>query len=112
MVTAEYRVGDMSVARSFYGKLFGRAPDFEASPTFVEWEVVPGYWLQLRETDEGGFAGPVRFRVDDIDAERLRLIDELDVDIDDVTRVKGVVAFCTFHDPFGNSLGILQDLAR
>jgi len=112
MVTAEYRVTDMGLARAFYGRLFGRGPDFEASPGFVEWEVVPGYSLQLRETAEIRTSGPVRFRVDDIDAERARLADELGVEIDAVTTVDGVVAFCTFHDPFGNPLGLLQDLAR
>jgi len=112
MVTAEYRVSDMARAREFYGRLFGRAPDFEASPTFIEWEVVPGYWLQLRETEERGHAGPVRFRVDDIETERARLTAELGVEIDAVKRVEGVVAFCTFFDPFGNPLGILEDLAR
>ena len=112
MVTAEYRVTDMAQARDFYGMLFGRDPDFEASSIFVEWEVVPGYWLQLRQTDRVSCAGPVRFRVDDVEAERARLMDELGVEIDAVTRVEGVVAFCTFPDPFGNPLGLLQDLAR
>jgi|AP12_2_1047962.scaffolds.fasta_scaffold17301_2 catechol 2,3-dioxygenase-like lactoylglutathione lyase family enzyme len=112
MVTAEYHVADMALAREFYGKLLGRGPDFEASPGFVEWEVLPGYWLQLRETDKVESAGPVRFRVDDIEAERRRLADELGVEIDAVKRIDGVVAYCTFHDPFGNPLGILQDLAR
>ncbi len=112
MVTAEYHVTDIKAARLFYGRLLGRGPDFEASPSFVEWEVVPGYWLQLRETDKVHAAGPLRLRVDDIEAERQRLIDDLSVDVDDIKRVEGVVAFCTFHDPFGNPLGILQDLAR
>ncbi len=36
MVTAEYHVTDIESARSFYAKLLGRGPDFEASPTFVD----------------------------------------------------------------------------
>ncbi len=66
----------------------------------------------MRETDKVHAAGPLRLRVDDIEAERQRPIDDLSVDVDDIKRVEGVVAFCTFHDPFGNPLGILQDLAR
>ena len=112
MVTAEYHVADMTRAREFYGRLFGRGPDFEASPNFIEWDVVPGYWLQLRETAEVRAAGPDRFRVDDIDTERTHLMAELGVELDDVKRVEGVVAFCSFRDPFGNPLGILEDLAR
>jgi len=111
MITAEYRVRDMACALDFCGALFGRGPDFRASDTFVEWELVPGSWFQIRETPETGTAGPLRWRVDDVEAERQRLIETHGLAIDPVTRVEGVVAYCTFTDPFGNPLGLLQDLA-
>lgn len=112
MITAQYRVTDMALAETFYTRLIGRGPDFRASPTFLEWELIPGYWLQLSGHAEFGSGGPLRWRVDDIVAGRAELIVEHGLDVGEIGRLEGVVAYCNFEDPFGNPLGIFQDLAR
>ena len=51
----------------------------------------------------------VRVGVEDIDAERRRLLD-LAVAVEDTERVEGVIAFCDFADPDGNRLSLYEVL--
>ena len=48
LVTVRYAVSDIDVAEAFYERLLGREPDVRMGEDFVEWEVVPGFWLQLQ----------------------------------------------------------------
>ena len=56
--------------------------------------------------------GPVRFEVEDIEMERERLRDALEAEISEIERVESLAAWCNFPDPFGNRLGLFQDLSR
>jgi len=108
MVTAQYAVDDIDVAEAFYERLLGREPDVRMGEDFIEWEVVPGFWLQLREGLEAGCAGPVRFAVPDIEAARAFLDDAFSIEAGPVVRVDATLSTCDFADPFGNPLGFLQ----
>ena len=46
----------------------------------MEWELVPGCWLQLAEGEPMAGSGPLRLGVCDIDKERHRVIAELNVE--------------------------------
>ena len=49
--------------------------------------------------------------VADVAAERERIHDALGVAVSEIERIEGVAAWCTFEDPFGNRLGLFEDLA-
>jgi catechol 2,3-dioxygenase-like lactoylglutathione lyase family enzyme len=108
-VTLVVGVTGMDEALSFYGRLFGRAPDFVLEDDFQEYEVVPGMWYQLTTRVPPGRGRRVRFGVADIGSERQALIDQ-GIEVTEVAGKAGVVAWCEFKDPFGNPLGYFQDL--
>ncbi|HXY44221.1 MAG TPA: hypothetical protein VEH29_08535 [Acidimicrobiales bacterium] len=103
-------VDDMTEALSFYGRLFGRPPDFVLEEDFQEYEVVPGMWYQLTTRVPPGRGRRVRFGVADMAAERQALLEQ-GIEVSGITGKPGVVAWCQFRDPFGNPLGFFQDLA-
>ena len=103
-------VADMAEALRFYGQLFGRPPDFVLEEDFQEYEVVPGMWYQLTTRVAPGRARRVRFGVADIAAARRSLIEQ-GIEVSEITGKPSVVAWCQFRDPFGNPLGLFQDLA-
>ncbi len=108
MVTVRYAVSDIDVAEAFYERLLGREPDVRMGEDFVEWEVVPGFWLQLQERLEAGHAGPLRFAVNDIEVARAFLDEAFGIEAGPAVRVDATLSTCDFFDPFGNPLGFLQ----
>lgn len=111
-VTNQVKVNDFREGRDWYVKLLGRLPDFMASDDFHEWEIVPGSWLQVAEGNPQTGNGPIRFGVTNLQQERERLTQELDVQVSEIEKVEGVVAWVNFTDPFGNKLGFFQDLSE
>ena len=107
--TVEFRVPDFRAGVEFYSRLFGRRPDFEPHRDFVEWEAFDTFWFQLGE-GEARPAHPLRFRVEDIDAEHGRVEHEVGARCSAITRIPGLVAFFNFSDPWGNALGCYQRL--
>ncbi|MEU0498982.1 VOC family protein [Mycobacterium sp. NPDC006124] len=67
-VLAVVPVTDLKTSRAFYEKLFGRGPDNEPMPSLVEWQVVPGGWVQVFVDSERAGSGLVNFAVDDLAA--------------------------------------------
>jgi predicted enzyme related to lactoylglutathione lyase len=109
-VTLVVGVPDMAEALDFYGRLFGRPPDFVLDEDFQEYEVIPGMWYQLTTRVAAGRSRRMRFGVADIAAERGALVDA-GIDVSEISGVADVVGWCQFSDPFGNPLGLFQDLA-
>ena len=108
-LTVEFRMPDIRAGVEFYSRLIGRPPDFEPHDDFNEWEAAPGFWLQVGE-GEPRPTYALRLRVDDIEAECRRVERELGVRCSPITRISGLVAFCNFSDPWGNTLGFYQRL--
>ena len=109
-MTVGVPVPDLGEARAWYTRVLGREPDLAPVPRIVEFEVVPGSWLQLVERPPAGEAAWVfRIGVGDIEAERTRLL-ALGVGVDPVERIEGVIAYCDYRDPYGNRLSAYQDL--
>jgi catechol 2,3-dioxygenase-like lactoylglutathione lyase family enzyme len=109
-VTVQLLVPDFAGGVDFYSRLIGRPPDFEPHEDFVEWEVLPGFWLQLGEGTPRR-AYPLRLAVDDVAAERARAERELGAHaVSAIQRIPGLVAFCNFDDPWGNRLGFYERL--
>src|SRR3954454_16997215 len=105
------RAGDGEEALAFYCALIGRDPDLGPDPDFYEWEISPGAWLQLATGREDIKPASFRLRlqVDDINAS-VGILARKGFEPSDVQRLPGLVAFANLTDPWGNPLGIYQDL--
>src|SRR3954463_10717650 len=109
-VTLQIGVGDMTTARAFYDRLFGKEPDFVAAENFHEYEIYPGVWFQISSAVTSGAESRIRFGVPAVAAARHRLLFE-GFEVGTVITVPGVVSYCNLADPFGNPIGLYQDLA-
>jgi len=110
-LTVAVHVGNRDEALPFYSALIGREPDLGPDENFFEWEISPGAWLQLATNRDriqpASFR--VRLQVDDID-ESVALLKHKGFEPSEVQRLPGLVAFANLTDPWGNPLGIYQDL--
>jgi hypothetical protein len=110
-VTFQVRVADFEEGLKWYEILFGRKADFVPHDDFVEWEIVPSTWLQVSKGEPAQGNGPLRIGVKNIQEERLRLMEKLNCTIEEVNTREGVpAAWCTFEDPYGNRIGLYEDL--
>jgi hypothetical protein len=101
----------MKQARPWYEKLLRRGPDFSANPDFLEWEIFPDFWFQVVKKEGQKDSQRKRFGVSDIEQERRRIIEEMKMAVTEIEELpKGVVKWCNFEDPWGNKLGLFQDL--
>ena len=110
-LTIAVHAGDRSEALAFYSALIGRDPDLGPDPDFYEWEISPGAWLQLATGRAGIRPSSFRLRlqVDDID-KSVAVLRSRGFDIGEVKRLPGMATFANLQDPWGNPLGIYQDL--
>ena len=108
-VTVQIHVSDLAAGVRFYRALLGRGPDVAPHEDFKEWELSPGAWLQLAEGD-GPLPHPLRLGVDDLHRSRQAVL-ALGVACQEPEHIPGLAAWCDFSDPWGNRLGLFQDLA-
>lgn len=111
-MTIALKTGDTTQALAVYSAIIGRKPDFSAHDDFHEWEICQGSWLQLStgHTTIVATSSRVRFEVRNIEEEIARLRTQ-GVDVDEPTTLPRVVIFTDFKDPWGNNLGLYQDIA-
>lgn len=110
-MTIQVRVTDFDEGLKFYERLLRRAPDFIPHEDFAEWELLPKCWLQLAKGSPAVGSGPLRFGVEDIEAERKRIMDDLGIEVGEIQSRGGVPArWCTFTDPWGNRLGLFEEI--
>ncbi|WP_316568748.1 VOC family protein [Neobacillus sp. YIM B06451] len=108
-MTYQIRVTDIKEGHKWYQTFLQNAPDFIPHDGFVEWEVVPGCWLQVAEGIPSSGSGPLRVAVKDLEAEKSRLVSELEVENFEVfSREEVPVKWCTFSDPWGNRIGLFE----
>lgn len=114
-LTVQLWVGDGSAARTWYQRLFGRPPDFTpfGDDTFCEWIFKPGHGeIHVVEKDNPApRQAPVRFGTEDIHTASEQVF-ALGISADEIEELQGVVRWCNFTDPWGNRLGLYQDLSR
>lgn len=79
-ITNQVRVIDIKQGHKWYEILLNKKPDFIPHDGFVEWEIIPGCWLQVAEGTPSEASGPLRLGVTNIIAERDRLVKELGID--------------------------------
>lgn len=108
-VTNQIRVPDLLEGQQWYEKLLGKKPDFIPHEGFVEWEVIPGFWLQLAEGTPSKNSGPFRIGVTDLEATRDLLVQELNIARFEIhSREEVPVKWGTFEDPWGNGVGFYE----
>ncbi|MFL6163058.1 MAG: VOC family protein [Jatrophihabitantaceae bacterium] len=110
-LTVALHAGNRDEALAFYCALIGRDPDLGPDPDFYEWEISPGAWLQLATGREDIKPASFRLRlqVEDID-ESVAILSKKGFEPSEVQRLPGLVAFANLTDPWGNPLGVYQDL--
>ena len=109
--TLEIMVGSFSEGAAWYERLLGRPADVSPVPGLHEWEMFPHFWIQITEGQAAADAGRLRLNVADVAGARAAIIDDLHADVSEVVTVPEVVAYCDFDDPWGNPLGLFQDLS-
>jgi len=111
--TIQLWVNDGPAARRWYQELFGREPAFRPfdDDTFCEWQFKPGYWeIHIVEQEPAGSqTARLRFGVEDIAAQREFLLGRA-IAVSGIEELASVVKWCNFDDPWGNKLGLYQDL--
>ncbi len=110
-MTIQFRVSDIEQGVAFYQHLLGRAPDLDTTPTFKEWEIFPNCWVQVT-IGPSPMQTRLRLGVDDVESARRWVMATLGVDASEVERIDGLVAWCNFDDPWGNPIGLFEDLAK
>jgi glyoxylase I family protein len=99
-------VSDIGVAEPWYRALLGRPADNRPMPGLVEWQVVPGGWLQVYVDPERAGASQVNLAVADLDGH----IDEIRVrglHPGDVVGASKGVRLSAVRDPDGNTVTLI-----
>lgn len=112
-MTTQVRVSNIKEGQEWYETLLNKKPDFIPHDGFVEWELIPGCWLQVAEGIVTEDNGPLRLGVTNIEAERDRLVEQLKIDSFEIhSRPEVPVKWGTFTDPWGNRLGFFEYLDK
>ena len=109
--TLEIKVGNLRQGAAWYEQFIGRPADLTPVPDIHEWELFQGFWIQVTEAPVAENAGRLRLNVADVAGARSAIIKDLGADVSEVFTLPEVVAFCDFDDPWGNPLGLFQDLS-
>jgi hypothetical protein len=112
-MTTQVRVSNFEEGQKWYETLLNREPDFIAHEGFAEWELIPGCWLQVAEGVPTEGNGPLRLGTTNIEAQRDRLVEILEIDNFEIySRPEVPVKWGTFTDPWGNRLGFFEYLKK
>jgi predicted enzyme related to lactoylglutathione lyase len=105
-VLAVVPVSDLQSGSRWYETLFGRPPDNNPMPTLVEWQVVPGGWVQVFVDTERAGSGLLNFAVDDLQT-HLADLRQRGLAPGDITGASKGVHLSTITDPDGNTISLI-----
>jgi glyoxylase I family protein len=105
-VLAVVPVSDIDAANTWYEKLFGRPADNNPMPVLVEWQVVPGGWVQVFIDEERAGSGLVNFAVDDLEA-HVAEVGQRGLQPGAIEDVNKGVRLATVTDPDGNVIRLI-----
>jgi glyoxylase I family protein len=105
-VLAVVPVTDLDRSRRWYEALFGRPADNNPMPTLVEWQVVPGGWVQVFVDDQraGSTAVNVAARDLDVHIEDLR---RRGLEPGEIIEANKGVRLSALTDPDGNTVTLI-----
>jgi glyoxylase I family protein len=99
-------VSDLQASDRWYATLFGRAADNNPMPTLVEWQVLPGAWVQVFADPDRAGTGLLNFAVDDLDTQIAEL-SERGMRPGEITDANKGVRLSTLTDPDGNTIRLI-----
>ncbi|WP_292980708.1 VOC family protein [Mycobacterium sp.] len=99
-------VSDLDASRSWYESLFGRAPDNNPMPTVVEWQVVPGGWVQVFANQDCAGSSFVNFAVPDLE-EHIAQLRQRGLRPGEIVEANKGVRLSTLLDPDGNTVTLI-----
>lgn len=99
-------VADIDVAAAWYEKLFERPPDNNPMPVLVEWQVVPGGWVQVFVDADRAGSGLLNFAVDDL-PKHVANAKKQGLEPGEIEGVNKGVELSTLHDPDGNLIRLI-----
>ena len=99
-------VTDIEVSRQWYTALFGRPEDNNPMASLVEWQVLPGAWVQVFVDDTTAGRGYLNFAVDDLE-QHLAELRGRGLDPGDVSEANKGVRISRLRDPDGNTIGLI-----
>ena len=102
-VLAVVPVSDIERGEQWYTALFGRPADNNPMPTLVEWQVLPGAWVQVFADQERAGRAFLNFAVGDL-AAHLADIGGRGIDADAIVDASKGVQTCAVTDPDGNTI--------
>ena len=105
-VLAVVPVSDIDAARSWYANLFGRGEDNNPMASLVEWQVLPGAWVQVFHDDERAGSTQLNFAVDDLDGHVAELR-ERGLQPGEVVDADKGVRLSRMPDPDGNIISFI-----
>jgi predicted enzyme related to lactoylglutathione lyase len=102
-VLAVVPVSDVDRSGRWYESLFGRAADNNPMPSLVEWQVLPGAWVQVFSDPERAGSGLLNFAVDGLE-EHLAEVAGRGIESADIVAADKGVRLATVTDPDGNTI--------
>lgn len=105
-VLAVVAVSDIEQGRSWYTKLFGRAPDNNPMTNLVEWQVVDGGWVQVTEDPARAGSSMLNLAVSDIE-EGVREVRECGLNPGEIVEANKGVRLSAISDPDNNAIQLV-----
>ena len=99
-------VADIERSNRWYAALFGRGADNNPMASLVEWQVLPGGWVQVFADEERAGSGLLNLAVDDLDA-HLAEVRTRGLDPGEVVHANKGVRLSTLADPDGNLIRLV-----
>jgi glyoxylase I family protein len=102
-VLAVVPVSDVDKSHEWYSSLFGRSADNNPMSTLVEWQVLPGAWVQVFNDPQRAGSGLLNFAIDDLES-HLAQVRERGLDPGEIVEANKGVRLSTITDPDGNTI--------
>lgn len=103
---AVVHVRDIAISRQWYASLFARAEDNNPMPALVEWQVLPGAWVQVFHDPDKAGTDEVNFAVDDLEGHIAELRGR-GLEPGEIVDASRGVRLSRFSDPDGNVVGLI-----
>ncbi|BBX66988.1 VOC family protein [Mycolicibacterium psychrotolerans] len=99
-------VSDIATSRQWYASLFGRPEDNNPMPSLVEWQVLPGAWVQVFHDEARAGSGLLNLAVDDLEG-HLAALGDRGLDPGAITDANKGVRLSALTDPDGNAVTLI-----
>ena len=105
-VLAVVPVSEIDTSQQWYASLFGRPADNNPMPSLVEWQVLPGAWVQVFTDPDRAGKGLLNFAVDDLET-HLAEVGGRGIETEGIVDASKGVQTSTVTDPDGNTIAFI-----